>query len=147
MNHQFQSQLLADEIKPGLVLFLLPSYLEHVGAKCSLCWHDATQGEHYFVCLDSESETSLWVPTSSKPRSDRYVLRPTDKSGHSRWRSRASYCVVNQLWKIPNDELPGSMFCDQTISSQRNIVREVALCWLQHETAELQHEISGHAAL
>lgn len=133
MREECQSQLSESELRPGLVLFLLPSYLEHVGASSNVCWPDAVKGEHYFILLRNDLEDSLWVPTSSKPRFDRHILESGDKSGYPCWKERTSYCDPRQIWTIPNSVLGGSMFTDRTTPERRNGVRADALNTLQHD--------------
>jgi hypothetical protein len=135
MGNKCQSQLSGNEISPGLVLFLLPSYLEHVGAYCNVYWPDAMKGEHYFICLDNDPEDSLWVPASSKPRFDRHVLEPVDKDGDSCWSGKTSYCRAGEIWTIPNCMLDDCAFTDRTTTGHRNHVRPGALNELKLEVA------------
>lgn len=139
MGNEFPSQLSQSEIDPGLVLFLSPSYLEHVGADCNAHWSDAVKGEHYFICLDNEPNDSLWVPASSKPRFDKHVLVPIDKDGHSCWKDKTSYCSVDEIWTIPNCLLDDCLFTDRTTIGHRNRVRA-------HALDALRFDVSGTCA-
>lgn len=122
MNYQLHNSLSPIDIQPGLVLHLIPAELVQIGARCSRNSFDAIKSEHFFICVKRDMDTSIWIPTSSKFRSDRFGLMPRYKKGNPCWVQKVSYCALDQIWTIPNQWLAHDLQSDWTTPTNRNRV-------------------------
>ena len=128
-NHH--ASITPDEIRPGIALFLSPGYLREVGAASTEGRHREVQGDHFFVCLESDENHSLWIPASTKDGPGRTHLSPRDKAGAASWRQPSSFCNVGEIWTLPNAIASDWAFLDESSPHQRNGVTRLALARLR----------------
>ena len=84
---------------PGLVLRMDPDELTRQGARCSCAADDAVYAQHYFLCIDSDASSGLWVPLFTGARVGTRELPRSAQTGDPRWMGMSSHYDPGQVWR------------------------------------------------
>lgn len=113
------------EIVPGLVLWLHPSNLGFLKARCeTLDPRMAVTERHPFACLDVNGRESIWMPLYSKTGKGRYPVRKSEKTGTpsagDTWLTEESFYHPAQAWVCDMSMLRGALSGERTSPHARN---------------------------
>ncbi|HDR9098760.1 TPA: hypothetical protein QDB15_005355 [Burkholderia vietnamiensis] len=100
--HLYDGEILND-IAVGLVLHLDPDVLEQKGGTYTCEPALRVQGQHFFVCISVDGNTSRWLPLYSNEGDGRTLVEPNAKKGHAKWQQSICYWHKDQIWEASGD--------------------------------------------
>jgi hypothetical protein len=124
----------ANEIEPGLVVFLEPEALQADGRVT--CTKDPpTSRPGPFVCVSADDEISEWMPITTEERWERVSIRREWRSGgHPQWLRDSQYLNDGaNVWRGPHEAFVEASRQELTDQSTRARVSEDGLAAIREE--------------
>lgn len=113
-----------DEIRPGLVVFLLPHILHEEGATyVGVGTPLNLSGEgHYFLCTACDDTRGCWRSLFSRDNHNRIALDMRGVQGHHKFARNKSHLYPHGYWIISHDTLLAASCADRSMPALRNSV-------------------------
>lgn len=113
-----------NELAPGLVLHLCPSWMLAKGGKVTCSPELIVRGHHFFLVLEVGPKRCKLVPMYTEGGPGRIEISPIGRVGHPKWTEGVCHYHPDQVWNVSKAVvvMAAKVASDQSLPGSRNML-------------------------